>query len=327
VQEENNLHSRKLEEDNSEEPQVAMEAACFNGQMDKLKELIELHSQSSNQHSQEWVRVYKLFYQRNTSNITPEALLKAVQYQTSEDPELFIAYRILHAYATYDADEYGILRSVCKTLNKEIEKIQGTQLEPFFKYRLSQLLSNMYLRQNEVEQAREQAQFIIDHCPNNSYVASAYHTLGLSFLYEDYEKGITALSSSLKCYQDYNKKKQIVEVRRGMFFFNNYWGIDGKYILYTNQIRDQYERAHFEFRRGQKEKAQVILKKIDNHSLSLSEQGYYFFYRGLAIDNIDLLYKSIESFKRIEDKFAANMARLELYRQGERPAAIEAAYN
>lgn len=327
MQGENNLHSGQFDNDRPEDPQVAMENARFNGLMDKLLELIEQHSKSSNQLHQEWARVYKLFYQRNNSDITPEALLKVVQYQTSEDPELFIAYRLLHAYACYDLGEYGVLRSVCKTITKEIVNLKNSQLESFYRFRLSQLLANLYLSQNDVEQAREQAQFIIDYCSNYSYVASSYHTLGLSYLYEDYEKGMDALEKGLKYSQDYKKQNHMIEIRRGIFFFNNYWGINGKYILYTNHLRDQYERAHFEFRRGNKEKAQVILKKIDIESLTLREKGYYFFYKGLALDNIDLFYKSMESFKKIEDKFAANMARLELYRQGERPAAIEAAYN
>jgi hypothetical protein len=327
VQGENNLHSRKLEEDNLEEPQVAMENARFNGLMDKLHELIEQYSQSSDQLVQEWSRVYKLFYKRNNSAITPENLMKLVQYQTSDNPELFVAYRLLHAYAAYDLDEYGVLYSVCKTITKELEKIKSSKLGEYYRFRLGQLLTNLFLRQNEVERAREQAHFIIAHCPNITYVASAYHTLGLSFLYEDYEKGIAALEKGLLISRNQRNQNHMIEIKRTIFFYNNYWGIDGKYILYTNQVRDHYERAHFELRMDNKKKALEILKNIDQHSLSIREQGYYYFYKGLVLDNIDLFYKSIEAFKKTEDKFAANMARQELYRRGERPAAIEAAYN
>lgn len=327
MQEKKNLQSGQLHNDLSGLPQVAMENACFIGRMDKLKELLELYAQSSNLLHQEWVRVYKLFYRRNILEITPEALLNSVQYQTSDDPELFIAYRILHAYASYDEDDYGVLRSICKTLIKDIKKIEGSQIEPLYNYRLSQLLSVNYLRENNVDKAREEAQFIIDNCSYNSYVISSYHTLGISFLYEDYEKGMTALETGLKLSLHHKQKRHMNELRRGIIFFNNYWEIDGKYILFTNQLRDHTERAHFELRRGNRAKAQEIIEKVDLHSLTLNEQGYYFFYKGLASDNIDFFFKSIESFKKTEDKFFSNMARLELYRRGERQAAIEAAYN
>jgi hypothetical protein len=176
---------------------------------------------------------------------------KMVQYQSSDHTDLFIAYRILHAYACYDLDEYGVLGSVCRT----------------------------------------------------------------------------TLAMGLKLLQEHNKKHHMIEIRRGSFFYNNYWGIDGKYMLFSNNTRDQIERIHFEVRIGNKEKAELILNSIHEDELSQFELGYYFFYKGLVLDNIDMFFNSIKAFRKIEDKFAANMARLELYRRGEPAAIIEAAYS
>lgn len=321
------LVTKDIEVDMPEDPILAMEYASFNGLNDRLLEIIEENSRSSNQSNQEWARIYKLFYQRNMLAIVPEKLIKVVQYQNSNHTEMFIAYRLLQAYGCYDKGEYGVLQSVLKVLEDEIDNIKENSLEPFYRFRLSQLLANIYFRQNNVYRAREQAEIIIDMCPTYLFKASAHHTLGLSYLYEDYEKGMSELEKSLTLYKEQNQKKHVVDVKRSIIFFNNYWGIDKKYLIFSNQKRDTQERAHFEIRRGDKKQAKEIIDSIDYLSLSLEEKGFYYFYKGLAYDSIDYLYKSIESFKKIEDKFAANMARLELYRRGERQAAIEAAYN
>jgi hypothetical protein len=310
-----------------DDPILAMEHASFNGLNERLEELIDLHINSSNPLHQEWARVYRLFYQRSKVGITPEHLVKSVQYQNSDHPEMFIAYRLLHAYGSYDQREFGVLHSIFKIILEEIEKIKESNLESFYRFRLGQLLANIYFRQNELDKAREQSQIIINDCHTHSFVASAYHTLGLSYLYEDYDAGMLALENSLQLYDQHNQKNYVNQLTKSIVFFNNYWGIDKNYLIFSNQNRDIHERAHYEVRKGNKVKAQEILNKIDFDSLSVTEKGFHHFYKGLALDDIDLLFKSIESFKKIEDKFAANMARLELYRRGERQAAIEAAYN
>jgi tetratricopeptide (TPR) repeat protein len=321
------LVTKDIEVDMPKDPIVAMEFASFNGLNDRLLELIEENSRSDKLSNQEWARIYKLFYQRNMLNIKGDSIVKAVQYQNSDHPEMFVAYRLLHAYGCYDQTEFGVLCSVFKILIEEIDKLKDSHLEPFYRIRLRQLLTNIYFRQNDLDKARDQAQIIINQCPTYLFVASAYHTLGLSYLYEDYEKGISALEESLNLYVTHQNKGRAVQVKKSIIFYSNYWGIDKNYMIFSNQNRDTQERAHFEIRQDNKDKARDILKSIDFESLSLQEKGFYYFYKGLAIDSIDNLYKSIEAFKKIEDKFAANMARLELYRRGERQAAIEAAYN
>jgi tetratricopeptide (TPR) repeat protein len=306
---------------------IAMEHASFYGLHDRLQELTQQNIDSKCPLLQEWSRIYQLFYRRNALKITAEKLIKAIQYQSSDDSEMFIAYRLLHAYGSYDLRDFGVLNNVIKALENEINKIRDSNLEPFYRFRLSQLLANIYLKKNEVDQARQQANFIINHCPNHSYVASAYQTLGLSYLYEDYGKGISAIEQSLQIYLNLNFKVHAVNVNRTKIFYNNYWGVDGKHIIFSNKGTDIKERAHFEVRRGNKEKALDILSRIDYDSLDSFELGFYFFYKGLTLDSVDLLYKSIEAFKKIQDKFTAHMVRIELYRLGEREATVEAAYN
>jgi hypothetical protein len=322
-----NLITKNIEMDMPKDPILAMEYASFNGLNDRLLELIEESSRSNNLIYQEWATIYKLFYQRSKLEISSGGLVKAVQYKNSSNLEMFVALRLLHAYGSYDQREYGVLNSIFKILKDEMDKIKESGLEPSYRFRLSQLLANISFRHNEIEEAREQIHMIINQCPTYLYVASAYHTLGLSYLYEDYDKGVEALEKSIKQFEILNKKGHIVDVKRSIIFFNNYWGVDKNNLIYSNQNRDIQERAHFEIRKGNIEKAKEILDTIDFYSLSVEENGFYYFYKGLALDSIDLLYKSIEAFKKIEDKFAANMARLELYRRGERQAAIEAAYN
>jgi tetratricopeptide (TPR) repeat protein len=306
---------------------VEMEHASFNGLTDRLHQLIQLYIESKDPLLQEWAGIYQLFHRRSTANIAADKLVKAVQYEGPAGSEMFIAYRLLHAYGSYDQCEYGVLDSVLESIIEKIELIKEGPFEPFYRFRLSQLKSNIYLRKNEVELARQELNYIIDYCPNHSYIASAYHTLGLSYLYEDSQKGISALTKSLQLYKKLDNKMGVFHLQRSMIFFNNYWGIDGKHIIFSNHHSDIHERAHFEIRRGCKEKAINILNKIDSHVLTSQEKGYYYYYKALAKDDIDLLYKSIGSFKKIEDRFTAHMVRLELYRRGERQSTIEAAYN
>jgi succinate dehydrogenase flavin-adding protein (antitoxin of CptAB toxin-antitoxin module) len=311
----------------SKDSVVEMEHASFNGLTDKLHELIQIYMKSNDPVLQEWAGIYQLFHRRSTAKIAADQLVKAVQYEGPEDSEMFVAYRLLHAYGSYDQSEYGVLDSVLESLIEKIEQIKESPFEPFFRFRLSQLKANIYLRKNKVELARQELYFIIDYCPNHSYIASAYHTLGLSYLYEDNQKGMSALNTSLHLYKKLSNKMCVFHLQRSIIFFNNYWGVDSNHIIFSNHNTDIHERAHFEIRRGCKEKAIDILSKIDSHALASQEKGFYYYYKALAQDDIDLLYKSIGFFKKIEDRFTAHMVRLELYRRGERQATIEAAYN
>lgn len=310
-----------------QDPILAMELASFNGLLDQLKELVGIYSKSSNSLYLEWARVYQLFYQRVTLDITASDLTRAVQYKTSDDPELFIAYRLLHAYGSYNLGEYGILKGILTTLIEEMSKIKGSKLETFYQFRLSQLLANIYLYQNDVKKARQQLDVIIEDCPAQLYTASAYHTYGLSYLYEDYQKGMAFLQRSYQLYEERDRKNSLLSVKRSIIFYNNYWGIDGKYAIFSNNAVDRNEHAHYEIRRGNKRKALNILSRIDQGALSFSEEGYFTYYKGIILDNVDFFYKSLSAFKKCENRFAAHMARLELYRLKEREAAIEAAYN
>ncbi|WP_202080073.1 AimR family lysis-lysogeny pheromone receptor [Caldalkalibacillus salinus] len=304
-----------------------MEEACFNANLDELQDIIDLNQHTKDPQIQEWTSIYQLFLQRLRGEITPHDLLKSVQYKTSDQPLMFCAYRLLHAYSCYDNRELGVLKHVLVQIRDELEKIKDSCVEPFYHFRLCQLLSNYYLSQNEVDKVREHAYVIINYCSTQAYIASAYHTLGISYLFEDYDKGIHALQMALDIYEELGELTKINNVKRSIVFFNNYWSVIGDLMIYSNQTRDIHERAHAEVRKENKKKAIQLLNALEIDQFGYLEMGYHYFYMGLATDNVDYLYRSIEAFKKINYKFAANMARVELYERGERPTAIEAAYN
>lgn len=308
------------------EPPLNLEMASFYALQRELLNLIDSVEDCDKQLAN-WYEVYSLMLQRAQALIPSKELLQLIQYKASDDPDLFIIIRLLHAYACYDLKEFGQLRAVLSVIEKNINKMKNKQLQVFYRIRLNQITANVKLRMFHLDESRKKLKEIIVSCDNPLYVFSAYHTLGLSYLYEDYERGIRLLRQTLEMYNRYGLKRYYLGVRRSIVFYNNYWGKDLTYLIFSNHIADIHERVHFEIRKGNIEKAKKILERIDVQAISSHERGFHYYYKGLIHQNADFFYKSMFEFKQLDDKFFANLSRIELQKLGERPSAIDAAFH
>ncbi|WP_202080074.1 AimR family lysis-lysogeny pheromone receptor [Caldalkalibacillus salinus] len=274
----------------------------------------------------EWRSAYHLLALRSQKKIEPQDLIQKIQYQTSDDPNLFVLYRLIQGYAYYDSHEFGLISSVLREIKESIPLMDDRKLQEMYQLRLVQLQTNYHLRTFYIQEAQEGCQYIIDNSNNPTYIASAYHTLGISYLYDDYTSGMRNLKRSLRMYQLFGQRSHNIGIRRTIIFFNHYWSQSNQYMLFSNQQDDMLEHVHGEVRLGNISKAKNILERIDVPALSATSKGFYYYFKGLTYNSIDDFYQSIISFKNMDDKFYANLGRLELYKLNERSSAIEAAF-
>jgi hypothetical protein len=319
--------NRVKERMNAVDPPLCLEIASFYSLHRELLKLVDSSAAHLDQQLANWYEVYTLLLQRAQALIPSKELLQLIQYKASDDPDLFIIIRLLHAYACYDLKEFGQLRAVLSVIEKNIDKMQNKELQAFYRIRLNQILANYELRKFNLDESRRKLREIIASSDNPLYVSSAYHTLGLSYLYDDYDQGIDLLRQTLELYNRFGLKRFNLSVRRSIVFYNNYWGRDLTYIIFSNHIADIHERVHYEYRIKDIDKAKKILERIDVQAINHHERGFHFYYKGLIHQDADFFYKSMSEFKHVEDKFYANLSRIELHKLGERPSAIEAAFH
>jgi hypothetical protein len=310
----------------------ALEQASFYGRMEELKQLIEDEALVNDGGAilQNETSLYQLYYSWQLKRIEPEDMVQTLQYMSSDLVDHFFGIRLLHAYGCYALGQHDVLKGILNTLQERLQELEKYEVYSLYRFRLNDLCAKLYLRQNELLLVQQETGNILKFCPKSPIKASAYHTRGLSYLYDNFNSGQECLQYALLLYQQFQHEDEIKRVMRTIHFFHNYWG---KYtpsnpypLTEPSNDRERCELAHYEYRNRNVSRAADILDGIPYARLSRSVKGYYHFYRGLIYQSVDELYKSIRCFKEEGNKFAANMSRLELYRLNERPSAIEAAY-
>jgi hypothetical protein len=143
-----------------------------------------------------------------------------------------------------------------------------------------------------------------------------YLTLGNSYIFESFEKASEYMMKSLEIATKYNYENRIVQAQRSLNFVQNYWR---KIPMYLNEesdkISDRHELAFF-YIRNNNSKGLEILESINVDDLTDLQKGFYYFYKGLALESKEMYFKSLKSFNACGEEFYKNLPIIELKKSG-----------
>jgi hypothetical protein len=313
---------------------LSLEYCIMNQLPDIADQLIEKLKSSPYVANKEWAKVYEIERMRIKKEISPLEVIARVLKIDAKSKEMKIHSKILELYANYDLENYKFLYADIGGLEQRIEDCKSGYMLRSFKLRLGQLLSNMYLFNNRVDKCRYYANMVIDNTDNVFFMATAYHILGHSYLYENLEDCLFYFNQAINFYDRSKNQQHIKTVYRNMNFVKCFWNkenntynidLQNKINVEELEFYDILEIAFFAIRNKDYKLALEWLDSIELQGLTNWSKGFYYYYRALANDNdLDTYYKSVKYFNNSGDKFYLKLPLKELKRLGERESILDA---
>lgn len=321
----NDMISEYLAYAKPENQREAMEYAAFRREFGSLKEIIDKELNSTTEMNREWAKVYNVIYEHCREKNENEPKYDPYNfYDDLDDLKSVIASKemktlieILKCQTLYQMKEYKVLFKRIAKVEKKINKTANKFIRNSHLVRMKEGMIVTYLMQNEVVQAREHCNGLLDICDKNPdfliQKASAYFSLGESYLFESYEQSKKMLEKSLFILEngaftvgeDVKRKKQRVENTLIFLKIHHY-----RDIQTLPQVLDKVGYAYLELKKGNKMKAESILLEIEKENGYLNE--FETCYMGLAKDDKYLLEKSHKMFLEKKSLFYAKIPQLYL---------------
>jgi hypothetical protein len=294
---------------------VALEYTQVNKLNEAHEYLLEEMIDCANADSRDLAKVYKIEYDVAAGKIKPIDAI--VIYNNlcvnSIEAKTFVA--VCKYYCYYDLSLINVM-SIFKDLTESsISQIEDEYLRKSYLIRYNSITSEINLHKNNVCHVRKRLQNI-ESCENEYHKALKYLTLGNSYIFESFEKASEYMMKSLEIATKYNYENRIIQAQRSLNFVQNYWR---KIPMYLNEesdkISDRHELAFF-YIRNNNSKGLEILNSINIDDLTDLQKGFYFFYKGLALDSKEMYFKSLKSFNICGEEFYKNLPIIELKKSG-----------
>jgi transcriptional regulator with XRE-family HTH domain len=276
---------------------MVLEYASISRDLPLLEKMIGLLSQEGKK-EKEWASVYEIalrFQSRDTSN---KELMEMIDNVKPKSAEMKILRKILRARVLYRMKEYDTMFRNARDVEEELSGMKDGYLTKTFTIRLNELFAQGYLYVNsDTEKARKYALNVINNQTISAVFKShAYHIMGTSFLFEDYDMAIEYFESYKKVLRS-NGRDDLIKVveEKDIYFAKVFWGRD----LENISTNDEIELSHFEAIYGNKEKA-INLLQDKSCPFSLC-------YTGIAQNNPTMLLESFFKFLGKKQKLFANI--------------------
>jgi hypothetical protein len=191
--------------------------------------------------------------------------------------------------------------SLTEAIESEIDSIENEYIKTKYIVRLYEIMAYNSLRvNNDPESARKYAQYMLDNATELRFKGYANFIIGLSYLYTSYEKTIAYLETSKDVYEEMKRPQDVLELEQQIEFTRIYWG--------------KFEESKCQF-----EKNQLLLDVKNGNEVTISENiepEYNLFIKGLTVKSEKILMLSLIKYMKNNDKFFANLPKLELLKQG-----------
>lgn len=301
-----------LQLEKPENMRFAMEYTSLNGNFDVLMELIK-RQQNEGRKNKQWAEVYQLLLDMLLSTTSTEEIIERSRSFKSLDSEMTILSRIIEVYAIYKEQKYSVMFEMAKSLEKQIEAIEGDYIRESFMVRCCEMFASGYLAKNDIKKARYYSNVVFNSKLCASLKGGASYIIGMSFLFEDYDLCV----SNLELSDELRRKNKTLEgSSRNIEFAKIHWGVS----LDRNSLNFA-ELAHLEAKAGNKDKSLMYLEKDLAKEKNSPFKKYY---KGLALSDVSHLWDSYSDFLSQGNLFFANLPRLELIRLGESEFAVNA---
>lgn len=285
-----------------------LECLVTNREFEAFKDLLDRMDICTNKESQEWAKVYRLQYRYELAQ-TPEecnTLLREISLTHVTVSELKTYQKMLLSYCFNQLENFTMVNTLTNEIKQEIELIENDYIKDTFTVRANELIAFNHLKvYNDPEAARQCADNILSSNPRIAFKAYAMYIKGFSFLYTSHENAIQYLNESIELYESLNRQNDVKILKEKAEFISVYWGQfnNEKCSFISNQLLLDVKKG--------KDISNELLENKDS-----IDTEFYLYLDGCNSKSNKQLMLSLIKYIKKNDKFLANIAKIELLKNG-----------
>ncbi|HDX9654375.1 hypothetical protein ABH961_005727 [Bacillus sp. RC251] len=298
-----------------ENSREAMEYLALRGEFDLLKILVDREKNVDTEENIEWACVYDLIYLKSQGIIELSNYHEELEEMKEENqnPEMQILIGILLCYTSYQLGDYRLLTKRMTKLEKRVSKIKNKFIKKCHNVRIKEGLASIKLTSDELQEVREICNKVLILCENEPHLlinkARALWLKAESFIFDDYDRSLMFFNDALAILND-NINPEIIKKRKAIIKTIQFLKIYHNRDLDTLGIMEDGERAFYEIRIGNFDRAVEILMSIENKNGELS--SFELVYLGMAKNDREIIKQGLRKFEEKNSLFYARFAKKEL---------------
>lgn len=279
---------------------------------------------SNNKSAKKWAKLYLILSEYEKNPVDHFAALKKIREITYSDKESEILLKLIEANIFYRivSDSSAYLHEMTRIINEvqdQIPQIKDNFLQLAFYCRLYDLQgkSFLYVKSNP-EKAREFAEKNINQNLCQLFKGNSLYIIGRSYSFTCYERSREYSTYAIEIYRQSGYEHFADEVEKYFLPF-----IDAHFGKGFSED-DLVGRAHYEAKWGDKQTGIAYITKAIEES---GESMYRLYYKGMAEEDHEVLFKSLSQFLQIGDNFYAQLPLEQLKKSQKYSQVAQIMYN
>jgi len=276
-----------LETKNTKHMKCGMEFLFVNDDYQNLQHLIIKNKHTKKSRNQEWAKMYQMMLDAGEKMHLRVDMINRIQEFETRDPVVEVLLELVFAAVHLHSRNFKFLGSSIDKILLLKENVSSPLLLHCFEARIEQLKFYYYWRQNEVILARKVANDLLEKLLHSRTKIRLNAHLGLTYIYDVYERGFYHIKKALKLAEKVNEQKYLWNLKNHTIpFYSALFG-------HTKGIRTEAicEQAHLEIVKGNHERALQLLSKLTDKT------PFQYYYLGLATKSRSYLEKSYKVFR------------------------------
>lgn len=287
----------------SHNARCCLEYCLIHRLLEPMEQLISKLMDSSNPVDREWARVYELEWFRVSKSRTDEQIVQGLMAFNPNSMEARIMHKLVLGYIYYYQKKINVMTEFLKDVEENLPKIKSNFIQGSLSTRYGLLIMNVYLRKNKLKKVREVCQLLIEQSITESARGAAYHVLGHSYLFEEYELGEKYIRLALDCFTRADSTFHYQQTLYTLSFHQSYWQIEREFPFELKSHQEIDEYIFYLIQQEEKEKAKELIDQVNIENLADAQKAFYYYYLGLIEEDKYKHYESVRYFRKIQDRF------------------------
>lgn len=313
------LYVEQLEKD--EYFKQAMQYANYH-RLSDLQEKITNNPASSKGKLKDWIEFYNVLHKKHKEEISDQELLNVIGNMKLEDKELIFLRKMENLRANYFISNYSFAQQMIEDLQISLDEVEDEFIKEYITADFLALKGYIELYDGNEKKSRTCLKELISTSNDPSKIAHANHAIGLSYLYDNYEKSMDHLSLAYGYFSSKNDSKEMKNVRKSINLLKN---LNGK-VVDDSEVADELAYVFNCIAKKDTNLAKKVLKSINLDGYNSIDKGYYWYLMGVVYNSSEFLFKSAELIKSKNDKFYLKMPCLKMKEFGESEFLVSAIY-
>jgi hypothetical protein len=281
-----------------------LECLAINREFEAFNKLLDKMDECSNKESQEYSKVYRFQYKYELAKTEEDykILLREITLIHVTVFELKVYQRMLLNYCYNKLRNFPMVKILSEEIEREIELIENEYIMQTYTIRSNEIMAYNFLKvENNPEAARNCADKIIDGNARPAFKAYANFVKGYSYLFTSYDETVKYLNIAIELYESLGRTDDAEDLKVKVEFAGVYWGK-------LEEVSYGINNVFMNIKKG----IHVDLTDVKDNTTP----EFFLYLVGLNDKNEKKLLMSVIKYVKRNDYFLADLAKIELLKNG-----------